>query len=756
MIIAALMTAAMIPCCVVNLATAHTPISGAVVRRAIIGGVNYLLKQERPGSFWERGVKGRGPEGTFSERGGETALVVEALLYVQQTLHLKSLSMFGPALKPAIAMLCHIKPTGNYAVSYQANALALLPLKPAVRRMLRWDQIYLDQAIHNNGAYSYAYFGSPQKDRPFATSTAWDNSNSQYGVLGMWACVHALQRSAPYRYWRLVERHWVGTQFPDGSWGYWGFAGRPPAHQPSAWRKQSMTPAGIASLLIADEYLNRGRNMAVSRGLRWINAHFQPVDSNEYAMYGFERVGLASGLSSFGRHNWYRDFVRTLVNNQNNNGSWGGGFWDADTVSGTAYALLILDRGLNPFLMSKLDDGHHYYGQWNRYPRDVANLASWMSRTTDFPVNWQVVTFKSRLKTWLSAPILYITGSHPPVYSPAEQRKLRHYIDAGGLVLCSCDDASQSFRMAMMKLGEHVMDSKYEFTRLKKTCLLYQMQPWYRNFFINAYGMSNGSRYLWIVAPEDLSRVWQRHAFSAKRPWIFAENLYLYCTGDGDLTNRLKSIYVPRSNGHTNRTLHVTQLKYAGNWNPEPFAWRRYARISRLNYGTTIDYTSSATVASTSARHSLVYITGTSQVALTSQQVSAIKQYLAAGGTLLMDCIGGHASTAGSMRKLVDALVPHASLKRIKASSRLLGGQAGQKHGNAPGVFRKYYMRKHGIKRLPQLYGVRRGKRWVIIFSPLDVGSGLLGTHTWGIDGYSTKYSITLIRSIVAYTAGSR
>ncbi len=143
-------------------------------------------------------------------------------------------------------------------------------------------------------------------------------------------------------------------------------------------------------------------------------------------------------------------------------------------------------------------------------------------------------------------------------------------------------------------------------------------------------------------------------------------------------------------------------------------------------------------------------------MALTSQQVSAIKQYLAAGGTLLMDCIGGHASTAGSMRKLVDALVPHASLKRIKASSRLLGGQAGQKHGNAPGVFRKYYMRKHGIKRLPQLYGVRRGKRWVIIFSPLHVGSGLLGTHTWGIDGYSTKYSITLIRSIVAYTAGSR
>jgi len=754
-LLARLLIPAIAPCLVIGSVDAHTQISGELVKRAILGGVNYLLKKERAGRFWERGVRGQGPEGSFSERGGETALAVEALLYVEQTLHLRRLNIIGPALKPAIAMLCRIKPTGTYAVSYRANALALLPLKPPVKRRLRWDELYLERSIHRNGAYSYAYFDSRRKDQVFATASAWDNSNSQYGVLGMRACVHALQRSAPYRYWRLVEQHWIQTQFADGCWGYWGFAGSPPSSKPSAWRRQSMTPAGVASLLIADEYMQMGRNAAVQRGLRWINANYPPADTNGYAMYGFERVGLASGLSTFGGHNWYRDFVRTLINNQNSDGSWGGGFLDSDTISGTAYALVIFDRGLNPFLMNKLDDGHHYYGTWNRYPRDVANLASWVSRSTDFPVNWRVVTFRSKRKAWLSAPIPYITGSRPPVYTAREQKQLRRYINAGGMVVCACTNASQAYQRAMIKLGQHVMDGRYEFTRLTPACTLYKMQPWYRNFFINAYGMSNGSRYLWIVVPEDLSRVWQRHLFSVRQPWIFAENLYLYCTGKGELTNRLQSLYVPAPKEKPHAAMRVVQLKYPVNWDPEPsFAWRRYARLAQSRFEVGIRYAAGGSVPTKAAKHTLAYLTGTASIKLPNQQMVAIRRFMAAGVTLLVDCTGGHTKTAQSVRQLIGKLAPGYPLKRIKTSGRLLNGSEPHALRLEHISYRKYHLQSHHLTTRPQIYGIRRSHRWIIIFSPLDVTSGLLGIHTWGINGYSPGSSVSLMRDITAYAAG--
>ncbi len=734
-------------------ARGHTEITGALVKRAIIGGVNYLLKHERSGRFWERGIHGTGPEGSFSERGGETALALESLLYVGQTLHLKRVNIFRPKIKAAIKYLCQLSPTGTYSVSYQANALALLPLKKNVARRLRWDQLYLDRAVHPDGAYSYAFFDSRQKDSVFASPADWDNSNSQYGVLGMWACIHALGRSAPYRYWRLIAEHWIRTQFPDGSWGYWGFSGRPPAQQPSAWRKLSMTPAGVASMLIADEYLQPRSNPTVLRGLRWIKHHFDPNNANEYSMYGFERVGLASGVVKFGRHDWYRDFVRTLINNQNNNGSWGGGFWAADPISGTAYALLILDRGLNPFFLSKLDYGHHYYGHWNRYHRDAANLVSWVTHTTDFPVNWQVVGFNAGLRNWLNSPILYITGERAPKFSAADIQMLRRFVQSGGLVLCSCNGGSLNFRNAMIKYGQMVVGHAYEFHRLARTSILYRMQPWYRKFFFNAFGMSNGVRYLWIVAPEDMGNVFQRHAFGVKNPWIFAENLYLYTTGKGQIVNRLSSVYVAKSNRSCKRHLHVLQLKYAGNWDPEPGAWTRYARISQRDFNTEIQYTAAAQLPHTLPHRTLLYVTGTAAVALAPVQIKAIQRMVHAGATVLADCAGGHACTARSLRSLMDGLVPDRRLQRIPLSSPLLNGSAAGSKKIKTVAYRKYFIHKHGFKTKPNLWGIRSKGRWVVIFSPIDIASGFLGTHTWGIDGYSPAGSTKLMRNIAAYVA---
>ena len=47
----------------------------------------------------------------------------------------------------------------------------------------------------------------------------WDNSNSQYGLLGVWAGAE-VGMEVPDVYWRSVEQHWVSTQFRTGEWAY--------------------------------------------------------------------------------------------------------------------------------------------------------------------------------------------------------------------------------------------------------------------------------------------------------------------------------------------------------------------------------------------------------------------------------------------------------------------------------------------------------------------------------------------------------
>ena len=91
---------------------------------------------------------------------------------------------------------------------------------------MRW----LIQA-QRNGAYGYTM---PDKREPYAPSY-WDNSNSQYGLLGVWSAAEA-GVEVPDSYWRQVEQHWATTQLREGTWSY---------HQADQAPRLSMTLAGL-------------------------------------------------------------------------------------------------------------------------------------------------------------------------------------------------------------------------------------------------------------------------------------------------------------------------------------------------------------------------------------------------------------------------------------------------------------------------------------------------------------------------------
>ena len=714
---------------------------------AISRGVDFLLSREKGKNYWNGGLDWAGA----SERGGETALVLEALIDVDQSLHPPQLYSFSPRMKQALNYLASLKAKATYAASFQAQALTLLPNVGRKKYMtaLQRDRRYLFRGMIPGGDFSYTW----RRQQGFT----WDNSNTQYGVLGLWACAHAGLNVLSTQ-WRLLASHWRNTQHIDGSWGYTNDHMHP----------QSFTPAGVASLFIADEFINATDlnihphpDNNIVRGLRWINTHFDPATVNQYVMYGYERVGLAGGMKYFAGHNWYRDFVRTLLNMQNPYGSWPANFTtpqDGNRVIGTAYSLLILDRGLNPVFMNKLQYSPHFYGQWNARQRDAANITSYLSHEMETPLNWQVVTTTSPVSQWLDSPILLITGHKDPHFSAAVLNKLKQYIDAGGMVLCSCDANSKRFRRAMIKAGQACVSDTFTFHPVAATSPLMTMQPW---FHIKAplLALSNGVRYLWIVSPSDMAGVWQSRLHNHKQYWELPLNFYLYATGKGYLANRLESLTVPPPNEAPVRKLTIGLLTFQGNWNPEPGAWPRLVAMLAAYDRTdaTLQSVAISKLNMTSANKvPLIHLTGVGAISFSSADITALRAYLNAGGMLFADSAGGKTAFTASCSLLIQSLYPGSTLRAVPAKSTLFTGMMPGGINATKVKYRTFGTNIGHPRTSPQLFGIRRNHRWVVVFSSKDITSGLLGTNTWAIRGYAPESAQALACNVVMYSVAHR
>ena len=239
----------------------------------------------------------------------------------------------------------------------------------------------------------------------------WDNSNTQYGVLGVWAGAEA-GLPVPESYWEAAESHWRRYQTRSGGWGY----------RDEAQPYSSMTAAGIATLFVVRDQMDalRGEPPPVGRpaftpelerAMRWWETGSNSLDlaHGGYSLYGAERVGLASGFKYFGKHDWYRVLAQEAIGRQGSDGGLAISPNYPHEIE-SAYALLFLSRGRHPILMNKL----RFDGHWANRPRDVANLARYASRALERPLNWQVVDLKHEWHDWMDSPVLYL-ASHVPI-----------------------------------------------------------------------------------------------------------------------------------------------------------------------------------------------------------------------------------------------------------------------------------------------------------------------------------------------------
>ena len=739
------------------------PFSDEAVDKAIKRGVAYLWSLYRAkGAPWKEagratapGVRPRPHEENY---GGATAQAVCALLTAGEDYQ-------DPRMKRALDWLAKTYTPGTYTTAVKCQIWEKLP-GDVGRKRLRADAKRLvdsvdrptgppsrDRSIAERyGSHSYFCFGKPDRGS--------DNSNTQFAMLGVWAAARQDAEAIPKGYWSLAYKHWVLSQNPDGGWGY-EFPHARDKNGPKGNRHStgSMTAGGIASLFIAIDNLHskafircgaKREEKAVKRGLEWLEKNFA-IDKNPggnpyyyYYLYALERAGLASGYKHFGDKDWYRLVATRLIRTQGGNGCWGR---DYTGRNNTAFALLFLARGRNPVIFNRL----RYDGDWNNRPRALANVTRWVSGKFEREVNWQIINIDAKVSEWHDSQTLLISGSKAPKFDEKQLDKIRKFVYQGGTILsvAECGSRGRAFDQAMRKHYAELF-GPYELTPLSKEHPLYTVHFKLKRQ-TKIWAISNGVRVLALHTTADIVLPWQKNAVASRgKTFELGANINFFVNDRTMGRARATSAWPAASGATPSRTVAVARVKYDGNWEPEPLAWRRMKLIMANKWQTNIKLGAPVTWQELDAKQwPLAAVTGTGPLTLSGAEKGALKAYVQAGGTVLMDAAGGSEPFADSARELAQEMFGKDSVARLGAASPVYK-MTGMEISSV-----KYRKGVAGGSTTPRLRAATVGGRAAVFISGDDLTTGLLGCPAYGCKGYAPDSAVQLVRNIVLYAAGS-
>ncbi len=715
----------------------EAPVTDQSVEAAIQRAVAWVEAQRNTGGHWETGRNSKDVHWA-----GDTALAVLALLYAGRDPRQQ-------ALQDTLDWLAAQTLNGTYVYGVRTHALALVPGK-RYRARLQEDLDWLLRAVGQRGtAAAGAYNYTPIES---GKSARWDNSVSQFGVLGAWMAADA-GLPVPDAYWELIGEHWIQTQNADGGWGY---QGRNPVST------GSMTAAGLASLFVVldQRYAERPREAgglltAIELGLTWLGREYGPENPHGdaawryYYLYGVERVSAASGHKYFRNQEWFHSAAGWLLNRQRTDGSWPGGD-NMSALRNTAFALMVLCHGRAPLLFNKLEHGD----DWDHKLRDVAGLTRYASHTFERILNWQIVRLDGPLDDLLEAPVLYMYGESRREFSEAEVQKVREYCQRGGLVFAVAGKDSADFAASFESLAERALP-EYRVRPLPHDHPLFTGEvqfeisdpPFMRQ-------VHNGVRTLMLLATRDLAAAWNRHLAQGtlERDFQLAANVYLYATDKRTIRSRLETALIPDRNVSPERTIHLARIKYSGPWNPEPYGWTRLAAFLKNDADTRLLVTSGVTLDSAELKEfALAHITGTVRFELTPEERRGLREFLSAGGTLLADPAGGAAEFTRALEEQVGQALSGEPQALPGDSPLLTGAGVPGALGLAGTSYRRAARGEARGEEYPRLRVFFSARRAAVIYATLDLSVGLLGTPAYNVQGYEPESAVRIMRNLVLY-----
>lgn len=763
------------------------------VRGAIDGAVRFLKRRQKN--------RADGWEVTIAEKhaGGPTALVALALLNA-------GVPPDDSVVALALDWLARQDLRHTYPLALQTMVLAQadpvaygLKLQQNVKQL---EKMQVKRGRKRGGwGYSEADNGATE------LGYGGDNSNSQFALLALYEAERASRRALGQNLvsestWEAAKEYWLNGQNPDGSWGYPFDA----ADGHSGSGTGSMTCAGVASLVIADDMLTppnavvqgdeilccqpAGDEPAITRGRDWLARHFS-VDRNPgqqglwhlYYLYALERVGRLTNERFMGDHDWYREGADYLINRKPPDRL--EGFWVNDyqtgqgediPIIGTSMALLFLSKGRRPVVIGKLQ--HEPDEDWNRHRGDVAKLVRYTEEAWKRDLNWQTVRPSSvdAVEDLLQSPVLYVSG-RDALSLPSEFPLLvRQYLDRGGFLLAEAACAGPGFDAEFREFMERVYpEPEYRLRPLDATHPAWRAErPVDLDLAPPLLGIEAGCRTSVIYCPQNLGCLWDLYRAGRgpeRSPVVEAKveaglrlglNILAYATNRELKYKDELPAFAAKSEQTELRfargALTAAKLRHPGGCDAAPLAISALMRAIGENVGMPVEEEVRLISATDPAlfEYQLLFMHGRGAFSLSELERQRLKEFLERGGVLIADAICGDPAFAESFAREMKVIFPDESLAPIPSDhemfSSALGGadatklrrRVSQGGGDGP-------LRTETVQAAPVIDGLHLGDRYAVLFSRFDFSCALESTQTLECPGYERADAAKLAINLVLY-----
>jgi hypothetical protein len=382
-----------------------------------------------------------------------------------------------------------------------------------------------------------------------------------------------------------------------------------------------------------------------------------------------------------------------------------------------------------------------------------------MTRTFERLYRWQCIPEDATLRELQDAPFLYISGREKLSLSPKMLQHIRAYIDHGGTVFLHADRGSRKFTDSAVAVFESLFaDRHYRFETLDDshpvfTCHFDKPQLRHEKPLV-LKGISDGSRILAFLCPMDIAGAWhqQRHDTFEDLFQIMA-NIRTYAAPPySELPSRLRPD--PQSSPPAARRgpLSIRRLPHEGNWNAHAGVWQCYAEGLRHRTGIspTVDDDETPPDARALQAFDIVHLTLQDQSRLDDNTGRALRDYLQAGGLLLVDAADGQPAGIAAVRRFTSQLglgvQGTLSPDHPIVSGEFPGGRplidlrttnagASLAAGNAP----------------PPIVTVAIDGRLAVLACPFDLTAGMDGDFIWNRRGYLPASTATIVDNILLW-----
>ncbi|MBN2583058.1 MAG: DUF4159 domain-containing protein [Planctomycetes bacterium] len=737
------------------------------IQAAIDRGAQYLLSIQQANGWFTPTAEVRWvPAGAAPLVGTQEAMALLGLAYAD-------VDVRRDEVRRGIEALLQFDMQHVYSVGARIMALSKYyrkmdrELRERVRPVIKNDLVWLVEAQGGEGQWTYGSLGGGGNlDR------GWDFSNVQMAVLAFQEAGFA-GFEYPEDTMRKAMQLYLSRQNDDGGWNYGSRQGFQ-ASGNAADSYGSMTAAAVASLYITRDALFRGSgcpcsggrsgerpkalDRAIDRGIDWLGKNFEVTRNPRgvpqrwilYWLYSCERVGLSAGLKYFGTHNWYGEGADFLVRRQGGNGNW---ILGGEGPSDTTYAICFLAKGRAPILMNKLQ----FEGDWDRHPRDLANLAHFTGDLKEQLIRWQVINLIAPVEEWHDSPILYISAESEIPLTDEHKAKLRRFTDTGGTILFEASCGNRTVDGWWRKTVAEIWP-EWEFKSLSREHPVYSSDQEISQNLPRFETLDDGVRtFLWYTR-FDISCPWNTMATTNRAAmFLFGINLYAYATDKRPLRSSLAGVRRDASQraaasirGGSRDELTLARVKHGGDY----YVGRNYGGPALFSQTLSAKGGPSLILADEVEPADLkpeqvAWVTGRQGVAMTADKMAALVRYLDGGGFLLAEAILGDERFDKAFREL--AKQAGIEVKALAADDAVLTGQFSGASGYAidkVGFKRSLLAERIGNAKA-ELYGLYRGGKMVGVYSPLDLMYSQTGLDAWGSRGYEADDARTILANIL-------